>query len=81
MAEQVKREITPEINALLETIKVDEEAQNHYFCWALEAAAQQGGAEFCSDNMEISGRSRPWTPVQTMSGVDLDFCLNINDAA
>lgn len=57
MAQQVKREITREINALQETIKVDEEAQNHYFCWALEATAQRGGVELCSDNMRISGRS------------------------
>lgn len=57
MAEQGKREITRGINALLETIKVDEEAQNHYFCWAPEAAAQRGGAELCSDDMKIPGRS------------------------
>lgn len=53
MAKQAKREITPEINVLPETIKVDEEAQNHYFCWALEAPAQRGGVELCSDNMKM----------------------------
>lgn len=44
MAAQVKREITREINALLETIKVDEEAQNHYFCWAPEASEEVLGS-------------------------------------
>lgn len=79
MAEQAKREITPEINALPQTIKVDEEAQNHYLCWALEAAAQRGGAELRSDNMNIGGRSTTWTPVLTKSGLDL--FLNMNEAA